>query len=170
MYNNTADTHPIHLHQVSFRVLTRGTFRSKLVNLGVSPTGMTQWAMGPVKKLAQRAVPRNEVAWKDTIQINPGEVITLRAKFDLPGQYVWHCHILSHEEHDMMRFFQVGSDPAPAPAILVDGSGAVIGSGAGATATANGAATGAFGTFSTRPIVTAVKDEQTLSVADLVLV
>ena len=35
--------------------------------------------------------------------MNPGEVTTIRVKFDLPGNYVWHCHILEHEEHDMMR-------------------------------------------------------------------
>jgi spore coat protein A len=38
----------------------------------------------------------------------PGEVTKVIAKFDRPGLYVWHCHILSHEEHDMMRPFFVG--------------------------------------------------------------
>jgi len=42
----------------------------------------------------------------------PGEVTRIRARFDLKGLYVWHCHILSHEDHDMMRPFYVGDMPA----------------------------------------------------------
>ena len=58
-----------------------------------------------------------EVGWKDTVKMNPNEVTTVIMKFDLPQvpfkvpasprtgghEYVWHCHILEHEEHDMMR-------------------------------------------------------------------
>jgi spore coat protein A len=128
MYNNTADTHPIHLHQTSFRVLTRNAFTTRLVNLGVNPvTGVTNWAMGTVNSRTRPALAiGNEVAWKDTIQISPGEVITLQAKFDIGGRYVWHCHILSHEEHDMMRFFQVGATAFPAPGVVVDASGTAV--------------------------------------------
>jgi hypothetical protein len=39
--------------------------------------------------------------------MNPGEVTIIEAKFDVPGKYVWHCHILEHEEHDMMHYFEV---------------------------------------------------------------
>ncbi len=77
-------------------------------------------------------VPRgpdaNEVGWKETVRMNPGEVTTVVAKFDLPkvpfpihpsardsingNEYVWHCHILEHEEHDMMRpLVVVGPSP-----------------------------------------------------------
>jgi spore coat protein A, manganese oxidase len=127
IYNNTADTHPIHLHQVAFQVLTRNTFTTKLANLGVSASGATIWGMGQVTtKTPPVLAPRNEVAWKDTIQINPGEVITVRATFDLPGKYVVHCHILSHEEHDMMRFMQIGAVAAPAPGIVVDSTGTAV--------------------------------------------
>ena len=62
----------------------------------------------------------NELGWKETVRMNPGEVTTVIMKFDLPAdppnvdasrpargpaahEYVWHCHILEHEEHDMMR-------------------------------------------------------------------
>jgi spore coat protein A len=63
----------------------------------------------------------NELGWKETVRMNPGEVTTVIMKFDLPRvpftvplsrnpalgvagyEYVWHCHILEHEEHDMMR-------------------------------------------------------------------
>ena len=128
IYNNTPDAHPIHFHQVAFQVLTRNAFSAKLINLGVDAgTGVTHWAMGPVTtKTAPTVVGGNEVAWKDTFQILPGEVVTVRARFDLPGRYVTHCHILSHEEHDMMRFMQVGDEAFPAPELVVDAAGDVV--------------------------------------------
>jgi hypothetical protein len=49
----------------------------------------------------------NEAGWKDTAQMYPGTVTTVIAKYDLPGTYVWHCHILEHEEHDMMQWLTV---------------------------------------------------------------
>jgi Multicopper oxidase len=47
----------------------------------------------------------------DTITALPGQVTTIRATFDKPGRYVWHCHVLSHEDHQMMRVFHVGDLP-----------------------------------------------------------
>jgi spore coat protein A, manganese oxidase len=107
IYNTTADTHPIHLHQVSFRVVGRQKFT---------------WKVDPVTggiiniKLIGKPMPpaANETGWKDTVQMNPGEVTIIQARFDLPGKYVWHCHILEHEEHDMIRPFLVQA-PAAAP-------------------------------------------------------
>ena len=68
---------------------------------------------------AVSALP-NENGRKDTVQAHPGEVTRIRARFELPDegtielppgvanpQYVWHCHILEHEENDMMRAFEV---------------------------------------------------------------
>ncbi len=103
IYNLTADTHPIHFHLVNCQVLSRQPF--KLVNGAFTPTGV---ARGP---------ETNELGWKETVQMHPGEVTTVIMKFDLPPapfvvppsprtgghEYVWHCHILEHEEHDMMR-------------------------------------------------------------------
>jgi FtsP/CotA-like multicopper oxidase with cupredoxin domain len=64
--------------------------------------------------------PANENGRKDTVKANPGELTRIRARFELPDegtiqlppgitnpQYVWHCHILEHEENDMMRAFEV---------------------------------------------------------------
>jgi spore coat protein A len=127
IFNTTADTHPIHLHQTQFQILTRQNFTTKLVNLGVSDSGVTKWGMSDTKlKNTPKLASGNEVSWKDTIQINPGEVITVRAKFDLPGKYVTHCHILSHEEHDMMRYMQIGEVAFPTPTVVVDATGTVI--------------------------------------------
>jgi spore coat protein A len=166
MYNNTPDAHPIHLHQTSFQLLSRATFSSKLVNLGVNARGVTNWAMGPVTKVAPLTVAPNEVAWKDTIQVNPGEVITLRAKFDLGGKYVWHCHILSHEEHDMMRFFQVGDTAFPAPGIVVVAAGTGVAPAAAAASTLRSAPDTLFCSTAVAP---AVKEDETPSVVQQVL-
>ena len=147
MFNNTADAHPIHLHQTSFQVLTRNAFTSKITPTGVvdPATGTVHVAMGPVTfKKPPVLAAGNEVAWKDTIQIMPGEVITLRARFDIGGKYVWHCHILSHEEHDMMRFYQVGNTAFPAPGVVVDATGAPV-TPAGALLAAGTGAAGATG-------------------------
>jgi FtsP/CotA-like multicopper oxidase with cupredoxin domain len=106
--NTTADDHPMHLHQVAFQVVSRtpfdlaGFFKDNtaavndLVNNVFLPP--TYVAIGP-------PIPPGEFenGWKDTVFTPPGYVTKVRAKFDLVGEYVWHCHILSHEEHDMMR-------------------------------------------------------------------
>ena len=66
--------------------------------------------------------PPFERGWKETVRMNPGEVTTVIMQFNLPQvpfavplsprtgghEFVWHCHILEHEEHDMMRPLVVG--------------------------------------------------------------
>ena len=49
-----------------------------------------------------------ESAPKDMVTALPGQVTRIKATFDKPGRYVWHCHILSHEDHEMMRVLHVG--------------------------------------------------------------
>jgi spore coat protein A len=111
LVNTTADTHPIHLHLVTFEVIDRRPFDVAAYD----PTTQTITFTGP----AVPAAP-NENGRKDTVQANPGEVTRIRARFELPDegtivlppgvtnpQYVWHCHILEHEENDMMRAFEV---------------------------------------------------------------
>jgi spore coat protein A len=99
IYNPTDHTHPMHLHQVSFQIISRQQFQSKTTATGgIKVTRLIGEPRGPAPNLA---------GWKDTVQVNPGEVVTIEARFDLPGKYVWHCHILEHEDHDMMNFFEV---------------------------------------------------------------
>ena len=52
-------------------------------------------------------VEANERGPKDTVRANPGQVKRIKARFDRPGDYVWHCHILEHEDNDMMRPYKV---------------------------------------------------------------
>ena len=49
-----------------------------------------------------------ENAPKDMVTALPNQVTRIKATFDKPGRYVWHCHILSHEDHEMMRVLHVG--------------------------------------------------------------
>jgi spore coat protein A len=103
IHNTTVDAHPIHLHEVAFQVLDRQKFRA------------TQAPNGALSNIRYLGAPRppapNEVGWKDTVQMLPGEVTRIVARFDLPGEYVWHCHILSHEDHEMMRKYFIGPMP-----------------------------------------------------------
>jgi spore coat protein A len=104
--NLTADTHPIHFHLVNVQLIQRQPF------LG-TPDNWT-YSGDPIPPDA------NEIGWKETVRMNPGEVTTVIMQFNLPNlptaamrnavsprtggkEYVWHCHILEHEEHDMMR-------------------------------------------------------------------
>ncbi|TWJ18401.1 multicopper oxidase family protein [Geobacter argillaceus] len=110
IYNLTGDTHPIHLHLVNFQILNRQPFDAAQYMAG------TTVFTGP-------AIPPdpNESGWKETARMHPGTVTRILMRFDLPTtpfavpnslnpmlgtpgkEYVWHCHILEHEEHDMMR-------------------------------------------------------------------
>ncbi len=103
--NLTGDTHPMHFHLINAQVLWRRPFNAAAYAGVPTYTGLPQ---GP---------PPHEQGWKETIKMNPGEVTAIIMQFTLPvvpfvvppspatggNEYVWHCHILEHEEHDMMR-------------------------------------------------------------------
>jgi spore coat protein A len=101
IYNETVDAHPIHLHQVAMQLLDRQKFMADIDQNG-KPSNIR--LIGQPKKPSA-----DELGWKDTYVMYPGEVTRIIAHFDLPGLYVWHCHILSHEDHEMMRPFFVGN-------------------------------------------------------------
>jgi spore coat protein A len=101
LYNETMDAHPIHLHLVRMQLISRQKFNARINEETGKP--------GNIRLIGQPKYPApDEQGWKDTWVTFPGEVTRVIAKFDRPGLYVWHCHILSHEEHDMMRPFFVG--------------------------------------------------------------
>lgn len=105
--NLSADTHPMHFHLVNVQVLSR------------QPFNVMNYAGGEPLWLGRPQPPdANELGWKETVRVNPGQATRVIVRFDLPGglpfavppsprtggnEYVWHCHILEHEEHDMMR-------------------------------------------------------------------
>jgi len=99
IYNFTADAHPMHVHEVTFEVVNRQA-------LITNEDGETE----PPARLV--GDPRPPEAWesgfKDTVIAYPGEVTRVRAKFATPGQFVWHCHIVEHEDNEMMRPYRIG--------------------------------------------------------------
>ena len=109
IHNTTVDAHPIHLHLVDFRVLDRQPFTGTLVPKPMGPGGVASGAYLTQIALAGTRSPAlpNEQGRKDTVLAYPGQVTRIIATFNRPGEYVWHCHILSHEDHEMMRRFVV---------------------------------------------------------------
>jgi spore coat protein A len=109
LINLSADTHPIHLHLVQFRVLERRTLDVAGYEAALDrarAAGRPNPAPGPYLG-ASRPVDDNELGPKDTVRANPGEITRIKANFDRRGKYVWHCHILEHEDNDMMRPYDV---------------------------------------------------------------
>jgi spore coat protein A len=113
--NLTGDTHPMHMHLVTFQVLGRTPFDAEAYQAAYGgPNGVpggidpTPFATGPTLPAAPE-----ERGFKDTVKANPGYFTTIRAKFDLPNgvvapqTYVHHCHIVEHEDNDMMQPFTV---------------------------------------------------------------
>jgi spore coat protein A, manganese oxidase len=98
LLNFTDDSHPIHLHLVRFQILDRRSFEPEAYYHG----GKIQYIGDPIPPSP------NEAGWKDTVQAHPGMVTRIIAKFEgYPGRYVWHCHILEHEDNEMMRPYDV---------------------------------------------------------------
>jgi FtsP/CotA-like multicopper oxidase with cupredoxin domain len=94
IFNTTVDAHPIHLHLVRFEVLDRQKFDEDTFK--------------PVAGTLTSARP-NEAGYKDTVLAYPGQITRVKAKFDIAGLYVWHCHIVEHEDNEMMRPYIVAA-------------------------------------------------------------
>jgi FtsP/CotA-like multicopper oxidase with cupredoxin domain len=104
-YNFTADAHPMHVHEVAFEVVNR----QSLVMDGEEPAQPVQVSGAP------RLPEPWESGFKDTVIAYPGEVTRIRARFNTPGTFVWHCHIVSHEDNEMMRPYRIGPADPMAP-------------------------------------------------------
>jgi FtsP/CotA-like multicopper oxidase with cupredoxin domain len=106
--NTTTDVHPIHIHQSLFQPLG-STATAVPVVASYQPDTRDLF----VAIIADAATPGRvydafeRLGWKDTIRVNPGEMVSVAIRFDLPGKYVYHCHVLEHEDHMMMRPFVV---------------------------------------------------------------
>jgi bilirubin oxidase len=104
--NKTEDAHPIHLHQVQFEVVGRATVDVAAWEAAVAACQASHCTTAPNPEdfsTPLRPAETWEAGQKDTVIAYPGEVTKVRAKYDIPGLYVWHCHILSHEDNEMMR-------------------------------------------------------------------
>jgi spore coat protein A, manganese oxidase len=98
LINITGFTHPIHIHLIQFQVLDRRPFNLDLYN----QDGRIVYTGPAIRPKA------NERGWKDTIAAPSAQVTRVIARFGpYTGNYVWHCHILEHEDYDMMRPFMV---------------------------------------------------------------
>jgi len=97
VYGTTDDAHPMHLHLVQFQILHRQGF-----NIPAMQSGKLE-LVGKLRMPAD-----NEAGWKDTAVVNPGDVLTILVRFEgYTGRYVFHCHMLEHEDNDMMRPYEV---------------------------------------------------------------
>ena len=135
IWNVTGDAHPVHLHLVHFEILDRqdilwdsatneedrvldpadaagdGTFlvtqpvvqHNGEIGEGFRIVDPTPSADDPTPAVSVEAAP------KDMVTALPGQVTRIKTTFDKPGRFVWHCHILSHEDHEMMRALEVGA-------------------------------------------------------------
>jgi FtsP/CotA-like multicopper oxidase with cupredoxin domain len=98
-YNFTADAHPMHVHEVVFEVINRQA-------LVTNADGETE---PPARLVGDPRPPEPwESGFKDTVTAYPGEVTRIRARFTNPVQFVWHCHIVEHEDNEMMRPYRIG--------------------------------------------------------------
>jgi len=102
LINPTDDSHPIHLHLVRFQILDRRRFD---IALYMSKREL-RFTGDPV------APDASEAGWKDTVRAQPGMVTRIIVHFEgYAGRYVWHCHILEHEDNEMMRPYEVVAEP-----------------------------------------------------------
>ena len=104
LVNTLPDTHPFHVHLVTFQVIDRTPFGVDAFSADgrVAPTGPAE------------APDPNEMGWKDVVRVPPNRVTRIILHFSpYAGYYVYHCHILEHEDMDMMRPFQVVPRSAP---------------------------------------------------------
>jgi FtsP/CotA-like multicopper oxidase with cupredoxin domain len=98
IYNATVDGHPMHIHEVAFEVVNRQNIfvneatQEVQVVPGSAPIPPEPW----------------ETGYKDTVIAYPGQVTRIRAQFNTPGQYVWHCHIVEQEDNEMIRPYRIG--------------------------------------------------------------
>lgn len=110
-YNTTMDAHPMHVHEVAFEVVNRQA-------ITVAP-GATM-ADPPTVALAPGSVARPPEPWetgrKETVIAYPGEVTRIKARFEVAGTFVWHCHIVEHEDNEMMLPYRIGPKDSSAPA------------------------------------------------------
>ena len=108
LINLTGDTHPIHLHLDPFQILARRPIRYEIPPGGIGDRDLAasiNLERGPDDEL-NHAIDDNERGLNDTVRVNPNELVEIAVRFTTySGRYMYHCHILEHEDRDMMRPF-----------------------------------------------------------------
>jgi len=106
--NLTDDTHPIHVHLDPFQILARHPIRYEIPEDGIGERDLAaeiKLERDPDDRL-DHAIDDNERGLKDTVRVNPNEIVEIGVRFTrYSGRYMYHCHILEHEDRDMMRPF-----------------------------------------------------------------
>jgi FtsP/CotA-like multicopper oxidase with cupredoxin domain len=105
-YNTTGDAHPMHVHEVAFEVINRQGLVLDDDDEVVQPVQLDGEITPPEAW---------ETGVKDTVTALPGQVTRVKAQFNVPGQYVWHCHIVEHEDNEMMRPYRIGPEQPGQP-------------------------------------------------------
>jgi spore coat protein A len=107
-FNLTEDTHPIHLHLDPFQIISRRPIRYKIPKGAIEEVTISaavDLERDPNDTLDHQ-IDGNERGLKDTIRVNPNEIVEIDVRFTkYCGRYMYHCHILEHEDRDMMRPF-----------------------------------------------------------------
>ena len=116
-YNTTGDAHPMHVHEMVFEVVNREGLVLDDDDEVVAPIQLDGVITPPEPW---------ETGFKDTVIAYPGQVTRVQAQFNTPGQFVWHCHIVEHEDNEMMRPFRIGpeQDGQPGAALISQSQGA----------------------------------------------
>jgi spore coat protein A len=108
LINLTNDTHPIHVHLDPFQILSRRPIRYQIPEHGIEDLAITAAVTlerDPDDEL-DHTIDDNERGLKDTVRVNPNEIAEIAVRFTTySGRYMYHCHILEHEDRDMMRPF-----------------------------------------------------------------
>ena len=108
LINLSGDTHPIHVHLDPFQILSRRAIRYQIPPNGIEDVEITasvRLEHDPDDEL-HHTIDDNERGLKDTIRVNPNEIVEIAVRFTTySGRYMYHCHILEHEDRDMMRPF-----------------------------------------------------------------
>jgi spore coat protein A len=94
MYNYSVDAHPMHLHGARMQVVNREPLvLDPITGVPVIPAVTTGAVQAPAP---------TEAGYKDIVIVDPGMVTRIKATFEANGLYVWHCHIVEHEDNEMM--------------------------------------------------------------------
>jgi spore coat protein A len=115
-------THPMHIHLTSFQALSRDRYDTSTYIPLIRGNPNTGGTAAPAAYIGPGILDPNEQGWKDTIRVGRGELVSVAGQFvGGNGRFVYHCHLLDHEDMGMMRPFNVR--PAEVLKLMANGGG-----------------------------------------------